>query len=254
MRPRVIPIVLINDGYVIKTKAFRKPKYVGDPINTVKLFNEKGADELVLLDIGLSRSKKAIDFGFVEDIVSEAFMPVTYGGGIRTVEDARRLMTLGLEKVALNTALTQRASLAESIVAEYGSQAVVASIDVEASRFRGQQSVRGLGANGTQSAAEWAAILEARGVGEIILSSVPREGTRNGYDLELISSVSRAVTIPVVANGGSGTLDHFRQAVEAGASAVAAGRMFCFRGDRDAVLISYPSDRDLEAAFKGVVP
>jgi len=254
VRPRVIPVVLLKDRYVVKTTAYRKPSYVGDPINTVKLFNEKGADELVMLDIAAGRTAASTDFRFVEEIVSEAFMPIAYGGGVRTAEEARRLLSLGVEKVVLNTALFDTPRVVEQVAGEQGAQAVVASIDVGQTRFMRRMTVlRDGGRRATNlDAVSWAVELERRGAGEILLTSVPREGSRRGYDLDLVRSIAEAVSVPVVAHGGAGSLQHLREVVDAGASAAAAAGLFVFHGDRRAVLITYPGEADLRTTFDGV--
>lgn len=248
MRPRAIPVILIDDRYVVKTTAFKNATYVGDPVNTVKLFNEKQADELVLLDIGARRRGRP-DLAFVESVVSEAFMPVAYGGGIDNAEDAAMLFSVGVEKVVLNTALATSPSLVSEIADRFGAQAVIANLDVRRSRLGGEHVWFPEAREKRRDPVQWAADAERRGAGEILLTAVGREGTRTGYDLDLIRRVSRAVSIPVVANGGAGTVQHLSEAIAAGASAAAAGTMFTFHGPRKAVLITYPSDEVLKQSL-----
>ena len=252
MRPRVIPVLLLQDRFLVKTTGFRKATYVGDPINTVKILNEKGADEVVLLDIGASRASAPVDFRVLENVASEAFMPLAYGGGIRSIGDVDRILRLGVEKVVLNTALFDVPNLVEDSAMAHGVQAVVASIDVGRPRFARKDQVLRDGARnaGADSVVDWARELERRGAGEILLTDVRREGLRQGFNLGLVAEVSRAVTIPVVAHGGAGSLLHFREAVDAGASAVAAGTYFTYQGERRAVLINYPSDLELTSTFQ----
>lgn len=252
MRPRAIPVLLIEDKYVVKTKKFRHPVYLGDPINSVKLFNEKQADELTILDIAAGQPRQRINYAFIEQVATEAFMPVAYGGGITTLEEATRLFNLGVEKVVVNAALVTRPDLLSEIAENFGAQSVVASMDVAHSR-RGHTVVydRGRKTATRQPPQQWAAQLELWGAGEILLTSVAREGTCSGYDLQLISSVSAAVRVPIVAHGGAASLVHFREALDAGASAVAAGSFFVFHGEHRAVLITYPSDAELTQVMEG---
>lgn len=253
MRPRVIPVVLVSDRYMVKTAGFKKPTYVGDAINTVKLFNEKQADELFVLDIDATRTGKGIDFDFVEDVVSEAFMPVAYGGGVSTMAQAARLFGLGVEKVVVNDACFANPQLIADMSRDYGAQAVVASVDVARRRFSSETLVRhGHGPVGTEVTV-WARRLQDLGAGEVLLTAIHREGSRRGLDLDLTARVSRVLDVPLVIHGGADSVADFAPAVAAGASAIAAGTMFTFHGPRKAVLIQYPSDASLNDAF-GYVP
>lgn len=250
LRTRVIPCLLLKGGGLVKTRKFDRPAYVGDPINAVRIFNDKEVDELVFLDIDACHNNLGPNYELIQDIASEAFMPFAYGGGIRNVEQALRLLALGVEKVILNTHAAQSPDLIAGIARAAGSQSVVVAIDVKRDFF-GRQHVYTKG--GTQRVSsdpvEYARRMEQAGAGELMLTAVDREGTRTGYDLPLIESVSRAVSIPLIANGGAGTLTHLRQAWHAGASAVAAGSMFVFHGKHDAVLITYPRYSELEELF-----
>jgi cyclase len=252
MRPRVIPVILIDDGYVVKTTRFRKPRYIGDPINTVKLLNEKEADEISVIDIQAARGQRGIDFGFVEDVVSEAFVPVSYGGGVRAVRDAEKLFDLGVEKVVLNTGAHEDEALVSRVAAAFGSQAVIGGVDY-ASRW-GRQVVVHSGATSRSRTdpVTWARRLEEQGAGEIVLTSVDREGTFGGYDLATISAVAQRIGVPLVANGGARGLDDLRAAVAHGADAAAAGSLFVYHGVHRAVLITYPQDQALFDLFEGV--
>jgi len=247
---RVIPCLLLRNGGLVKTVGFDSPRYVGDPINAVRIFNDKEVDELVFLDIEATPGGQGPNYELLADIASEAFMPFAYGGGVTSLEQARRLFSLGVEKVVINTAAVRAPQLIGEIAAAAGSSSVVASIDARRN-WRGQYSVWVGGArqDTRRDPVAWAQDLEREGAGEILLTSVNRDGTQSGYDLELIRRVSEAVGIPVVAAGGAGSLAHFREAVDNGASAVAAGSMFVFQGKHKAVLITYPPRRDLEAVF-----
>lgn len=242
-RIRIIPALLLKNDGLYKTVRFRSPGYVGDPINTVRIFNEKGADELVLLDIGAGREKSGINYKKISEIAGEAFMPMGYGGGVKTFDDAKRVFDAGFEKVILNTAAAANPSLVGEIAKVYGSQSAVVSIDVKSGWTGGYKVyVAGGSKNTGRSPADYAADMEEAGAGEVILNSIDRDGTWEGYDLKLIRMVSEAVTIPVIACGGAAGMDDLRRAVtEGGASAVAAGSMFVYQKKGMGVLISFPS-------------
>lgn len=248
LRTRVIPCLLLKNGGLVKTRKFKNPTYVGDPINAVRIFNEKEVDELVFLDISATAAGREPDYELLGDIASEAFMPFAYGGGISTLEHAKKLFKLGVEKVILNTSIAKNPALISQIAAEAGSQSVVASIDVKRNLF-GKYTVHSEG--GTVSLdtdpVSYARTMEQAGAGEILLTAIDRDCCMNGYDLSLITAVSNAVDIPVVASGGASSLHDFAQAKQAGASAVSAGSMFVFHGKHRAVLITYPAYGQLEA-------
>src|SRR5665213_633374 len=243
LKTRVIPTLLLRGAGLVKTTAFKKPVYVGDPINAIRIFNEKEVDELVLLDITASRTGKGPAFGTIENIASECFMPVAYGGGITTVEQVRRILGSGVEKVVINTAALANPPFVRAAADEFGSQAVVVSMDVK-QKFLGRYEV--LGDSGTRSTGHepvaYAKMMEQLGAGEILVTAIDRDGTMKGYDIELIFRLASAVNIPVIASGGAGTIADFGKASkQGGAAAVAAGAMFVFHGPHRAVLITYPS-------------
>lgn len=247
-RIRVIPVLLIQDGGLVKTVKFKNPKYVGDPINAVKIFNDKEVDEIVILDISATQKGYAPKIEIIQDIASEAFMPLAYGGGIRSLKHAQDLFRCGIEKVILNSILADNPKVISEIANQFGSQSIVVSIDAKKNIF-GKYAV--FAKNGSHkikfSPWDFAKQMEALGAGEIIINSIDREGTFSGYDLELIRKVADAVSIPVVANGGASSTNDFSKAVrEANASAVAAGSMFVFQRPHRAVLISYPSQEELK--------
>lgn len=250
VRPRVIPVLLLHKGQLYKPTRFKAPRYVGDPRNAVKIFNDKGADELVLLDMDASAEGRSPNYKLVEEIVTESFMPVAYGGGVRTMEHARQVLGSGAEKVVLNTALLVNPGLTEEIASVFGAQSVVACADCRKQLFGGYKVVVTNGRYKLRGELDSLVnVWQARGVGEIIVQSVDREGLQQGYDLDLIRQVSQVAKVPVIALGGAGAASHFRQAIEAGASAVAAGTMFVFNGPHRAVLITYPNERSLSEAF-----
>jgi cyclase len=245
MRPRIIPVLLLDrERRLVKTVGFGNRTYVGDPFNVVRLFNEKEVDELCLLDIDATADSRDPDFGFIAELASECFMPLSYGGGIASLAAAERLNRCGAEKVVLGTSSLDEA-LVRSIARDLGSQAVVACVDFRGSGSTAQCFVR----NGTRSTglspSDMCRRLQDMGVGEIILQSVERDGTRNGYDLDLIASVSRSVSVPVIALGGAGDAAHLKSALDAGASAAASGSAFVFIGRLRAVLVSYPDANTL---------
>jgi imidazole glycerol-phosphate synthase subunit HisF len=251
LKTRVIPCLLLRGAGLVKTTRFKDPKYVGDPINAIKIFNDKEVDELVLLDIAASREDRGPAFSVIEEVASECFMPLAYGGGIRTVDQARRILKLGVEKVVFNTTAWRAPTVLTDAAREFGAQAVVASIDVRRKLFGRYEVVVEGGTRGTGiDPVDYARRLEAAGAGEIFLTSVDRDGTMQGYELELIAKVSAAVGVPVIAAGGAGSVQDFRAAThEGGAAAVAAGAMFVFHGPHRAVLITYPPRHELEAAL-----
>jgi len=253
-RVRVIPVLLLSQKGMVKTKAFSKPHYLGDPINAVKIFNEKMTDELVLLDIEAT-TKGKIEFNWIEDIVSEAFMPIAYGGGISSVEQCLEIFARGVEKVVINTAAVERPDLISEVAERCGSQAVVVSIDAQRNLWKQWKAcIRGAHKQSKYSPAELAVACERLGAGEIMLTSVPREGSFSGYDVDLLQSVTSAVGIPVIAHGGAGKIADFVPAViEGGASAVAAGSMFVFAARGEGMLINYPNQAELKTRFWDVV-
>lgn len=252
LQHRVIPCLLLSNGGLVKTRKFKNPVYVGDPINAIRIFNDKEVDELVLLDIKASLEQRGPNFDLLSEIASECFMPFAYGGGITSIEQIRSLLRLGIEKVILNTALNRDPGFVGEAVATFGSQAITASIDVRRKMFDRREVVTLSGTEGTGlDPLEAARRAESLGVGEILLTSIDAEGSMAGYDIELLAKVSQAVNIPVIASGGAGNLKDFHTAVREGhVSAVAAGSMFVFHGPHRAVLITYPKYGALCEIFK----
>lgn len=249
---RVIPCLLLQDGGLVKTRRFGPARYVGDPINAIRIFNEKYVDELVLLDIQASRTGAQPDYDLIARIAGECFMPLCYGGGIRTLEQARRIVACGVEKIAVNSMAIERPDLLRELSDELGASSVVASIDVKRDLF-GRERVFDPGRRRTtrlDPVAHARAVVEA-GAGEIFLNNVDRDGEFCGFDVDLIRRTTQAVNVPVVACGGAGRLEDMRAAVAAGASAAAAGSMFVFYGPHRAVLINYPSYAAVRELFAG---
>lgn len=253
MPPRVIPVLLLRNRGLVKTVRFTRSKYVGDPINAVRIFNEKEVDELLFLDIDASRENRDPPYDLLERLATECFMPLSYGGGVRTIEQMRRLFALGIEKVSLNTAAHATPQLVRAAADMFGSSSVVVSIDVKSRAFGGRAVVTHGGTRRAKIDPESFALgMERQGAGEILLNSVDRDGTMQGYDLELVRSVSSNVSIPVVACGGASKLSDLAAVIDAGASAAAAGSMFVFHGPHRAVLITYPSYAEFATTFSRV--
>lgn len=252
---RVIPSLLLQGSGLVKTTCFKKPVYVGDPVNAIRIFNTKEVDELVILDISASKEGRGPAFETIRDITDECFMPLSYGGGIRSIDDIRAILKAGIEKVVINHAALLDPSLVRKAADEFGSQAIIVSIDVKKVMWGGGKVYSASNAKiREKDPVLWARELEKFGAGEIYLTSVDREGTMSGYDLELISAVSKAVSIPVIASGGAGGIDDLAKAKsEGGASAVAASAMFVFQGPHRAVLLTYPDRKSLETAFAKIV-
>lgn len=251
LRPRVIPVMLLKDHGVVKTVRFKKPQYIGDPINTVKLFNDKCADELVILDIMASIEGRGPDIDFLKDIVSEAFMPVCYGGGIRDLSDIDKVLSIGVEKVAINHAAFTAPSFVQEASKQVGSQSIVASIDVKKNLW-GHYEVMTLSNTLRVSKDPFALSreLEQLGVGEIFINSIDRDGTMQGYDIELVNKIAANLTIPVISCGGAGNVNDLARVIKEGhASAAAAGSLFVFQGPHRAVLITFPTEKQLDELF-----
>lgn len=238
---RVIPCLLLQDRGLVKTRRFSRPKYVGDPINAIRIFNDKLVDELILLDIVASRTGADPDFELIARVAGECFMPLCYGGGIRTLDQARRIIACGVEKLSLNSAAIDDPDLVRALSRELGASSVVAAIDVKRD-WRGRQRVYHPGRRrltGLDPVEHCKAMVDA-GAGEIFLNSVDRDGQFCGYDTALIEKVAAAVTVPVIACGGAADPADLRTALQCGASAAAAGSIFVFYGPHRAVLINYP--------------
>lgn len=250
-RPRVIPCLLLKNQGLVKTVRFKNPKYLGDPINIVKIFNDKEVDELVFLDIAATVDGKEPPYALLEDIASEAFMPFGYGGGIKKLEQIRRILGLGVEKVVINSHAVENPHFIYEAAQMVGSQSVVVSMDVKKSIW-GKYEVYAKGGRRSTGLKplDFALKMEEMGAGELIVNSIDQDGTMKGYDLDLITCITGAVGIPVVACGGAGKLQDLADAVaQGGASAAGAGSMFVFQGPHRAVLISYPSNKDLVQTF-----
>lgn len=251
MRTRVIPVLLLQDGGLVKTKKFKNPVYVGDPINALRLLNDMEVDEVIVLDISASKNNREPDYALLADMASEAFMPIAYGGGVKSVPQMSNIFMLGAEKISLNTPILSNLCLVEAGAKQFGSQSIIASVDVK-SKFWGGMFVHNY-LNKTAlktSLVDFCRSLESAGAGEILLNSVDRDGMYSGYDLETLDSVLNAVSVPVVVCGGAKSLDSFAAAARMGAD-VAAGSLFLFSSKNGGVLINYPSQQELNTTLLG---
>lgn len=242
LRTRVIPCLLLRDGVLVKTVRYRKPSYIGDPINTVRIFNELEVDELAFLDIAATREGRGPDYDALAAIADECFMPLSYGGGVQDVETAERVLQIGFEKVILNTAAFTRPKLIGELARRIGSQSIIAAVDVQRGLF-GKTRVTSLSATRPHriSPVVWSRQLESEGAGEILLTSVDREGTWSGFDVPLTRRVADSVRIPVIAHGGAGALEHIVEVVRDGrAAAVAFGNMVVYQKRGMGVLVNFP--------------
>jgi imidazole glycerol-phosphate synthase subunit HisF len=249
---RIIPCLLLRDNGLVKTVKFKETTYVGDPINTVKIFNEKEVDELIFLDIDATKNKKEPAYEVIQRIASECFMPFGYGGGIHSLQQIEKIINSGAEKIVINSSAYLQKDFVKEAVRQFGSSTIVVSVDIKKEFFKGNTVyIKG----GTQSTGknpvDYVQQIEQAGAGEIFINSIDRDGLMSGYDIELIKTISQSVKIPIIACGGAGKLTDFRDVVkEGGASAAAAGSFFVFHGKRRAVLITYPSYAEISDTFK----
>jgi cyclase len=245
-RVRIIPVLTLQNEKLVKTIRFKNPTYIGDPINAVKIFNEKEVDEIVILDITATKEKREPNYNKIEEIASEAFMPFAYGGGITKLSQIEKLFKLGIEKVVLNSVLESNMGLVSEAAKIFGSQSIVASIDVKKNLFGKTNAYKISGTTKIDiPLLDFVKQLEEVGVGEFFINSIDKDGTYSGYDLDLINQLSTKVNIPIVACGGASSIDSFLPAIQHGASAVAAGSMFVYTGSTRGILINYPKQEDL---------
>ena len=248
--PRVIPTLLLSKRSFVKGVHFKNHSYVGDPLNIIKLFNDKEANELLILDIVATKERSAPDFDYLKKLSSQAFMPMSYGGGIKSLEDAMRIVDLGFEKVVMNSSFYTDPSLVKDISSSLGSSSTVVSIDIKKDLFRKKRAFRNSGKEKCKlNILEYALMAQDYGAGEIILCSIDHEGKYMGYDYEIIENISSSLEIPVVASGGASSLNDFNLAMRSGASAVSAGNLFIYTGKHKAVLVSYPSHEQIKELF-----
>lgn len=244
---RLIPVLLIHRNGVYKSINFNNYRYIGDPINTIRIFNDLEVDEICILDIDASKNSKSPNYELLEDLTSEAFMPFSYGGGIQTTDQAKNIFNLGIEKIIVNYAIQRNLNLIEECSNKFGSQSIIASIDYKKNFFNKKfcydhVSKKKLNIN----IKDFVVLVEKAGAGEILLNSVDRDGLMNGMDTDLIQELSLITNVPIIACGGAGNLEHVKKASVAGANAIAGGSMFVYHGNQKGILINYPSKDQLQ--------
>lgn len=252
--PRVIPVLLLKNTGLVKTTKFKDPKYIGDSLNAVKIFNDKEVDELIFLDILATPENKKPPLDFLKEIAEECFMPLAYGGGIKAIAEIKEILKVGIEKVIINTQAVEKPGFIAEAVKMYGSSTICVSIDVKKSFFGKYEIFTRGGKHNTKiDPVSFAIEMDKAGAGEMMINSIDRDGTQKGYDLELIRSITQKVSMPVIACGGASSLDDFSKAIHsAGASAVAAGSLFVYHGKLKAVLINYPEQKELKGIFSRI--
>jgi imidazole glycerol-phosphate synthase subunit HisF len=244
-RKRIIPVLLLSGCGLYKTYKFKKPVYIGDPVNTIKIFNDKQVDEIILLDIECSSKKLEPKYDLIEKIASECFVPLAYGGGVHNIDQVRTILASGIEKVSINSSLLNF-NFIKKAVSQFGSQSIVVSIDYKSGWFGNSIWTGGGIRKSKLSLDEMCRIITDLNFGELLLTSMDNEGTMKGYDLKTIERISKKLNIPLVANGGCSSVDNMLQALKKGADAVAAGSFFVFKGTRQSILVNYPEPKVLE--------
>ena len=252
LRPRIIPSLLIHDNGLVKTVNFKNPKYVGDPINAVKIFNEKAVDELVVFDIDATVLGKEPNYSLIERLASQSMMPLCYGGGVKTVEQAQRIFSLGIEKIALSSAVLQNPKLITEISDRVGAQSVIVVLDVKKKLLGGYEVYTHNGKKATGiNLFKFVEDAQKLGAGEIVINSIDKDGVMKGYDLDLIAKIREKISLPMTVLGGAGTLEDIEKVIDQhGVIGVAAGSLFVFKGPYKAVLINYPTRLEKNKIFK----
>ena len=252
LRPRIIPSLLIHDNGLVKTVNFKNPKYVGDPINAVKIFNEKVVDELAIFDIDATVLGKEPNYSLIERLASQSMMPLCYGGGVKTVEQAQRIFSLGIEKIALSSAVLHNPKLITEISDRVGAQSVIVVLDVKKKLLGGYEVYTHNGKKATGiNPFKFVEEAQKLGAGEIVINSIDKDGVMKGYDLDLIAKVREKISLPMTVLGGAGSLDDIEKVIDQhGVIGVAAGSLFVFKGPYKAVLINYPTQLEKNKIFK----
>jgi len=252
LRPRIIPSLLLHDKGLVKTMNFKSPKYVGDPINAVRIFNEKEVDELVFFDIDATVFNKEPDYVLIEKLANQSRMPLCYGGGVKTVQQAQKIFSLGIEKIALSSAVIRNPQLVTQLADRVGSQSVIIVLDIKKKLMGGYEIYTHNGNKSTGiNPIKFAKELESFGAGEIIINSIDQDGKMNGYDLNLIGKIAETISIPLTVLGGAGSLADIEKVIEKhGVIGVASGSLFVFKGPYKAVLINYPTQIEKNKIFK----
>lgn len=249
-RNRIIPCLLLQDEGLVKTIEFKKPTYIGDPLNAIRIYNEKEVDELIFLDIHASIQNREPNYSYLSKIADQCFMPLCYGGGITNIEQMHKIFAIGFEKIAVNSAIYSNPELITEASARFGSQSIVASMDIATDKMD-KHTVKIMSGRKkiAKDPVEYAMELEALGAGELFINDISRDGKMNGYNLEMIHTIANKVGIPVVACGGAGKLSDCADVIQAGASAAAAGSIFVYWGRLKGILINYPEENEIETAL-----
>lgn len=252
LRPRIIPCLLVQNCGLVKTVKFSGPKYVGDPVNAVKIFNEKEVDELIVLNIDSSTHNQEPNYAMIRDLAFECRMPLCYGGGVKTVGQVERIISLGVEKVAVSSAAVETPKIVKNAAAACGAQSVIVVMDVKKSRWGNKREL--MTHNATKRTGldpvDFAKQMEEFGAGEVVINAIDRDGVMKGYDIELVEEIRKAVSIPITALGGAGSLKDIAHLIRNfGIIGAAAGSLFVFKGKYRAVLINYPNHADKEKLF-----
>ena len=248
LQKRVIPCLLLHKGGLYKTEKFKKPTYIGDPINAIKIFNEKEVDELMFLDIDASAENKEPNYKMIEDIASECFMPLCYGGGVKTIEQMKKIYALGVEKVSMSSQSVLNTNLIKEASSIFGNQSVVVTIDIKKDFWRNKKVFINNGKKNTKlNPIDFIKKIEALGAGEIVINSIDNDGVMKGYDIEMLKEIKSNTKVPIIALGGAGKLEHIKEVFESTfVDAVACGSMFVYQGPLKGVLISYPSYQKIQ--------
>lgn len=242
LKKRVIPCLLLHKGGLYKTVKFKNPNYIGDPINAIRIFNDKEVDELMFIDIDATTQNLEPNYSLIKDIASECFMPLSYGGGIKTVEQMRKINTLGVEKFSISSSAVSNLKLIREAADIFGSSSVIVTIDVKKDFFGNKKVYTHNGQTNTKlDVVAFAKLVESYGAGEIVINSIDRDGMMSGFDIELMKTIKESVNVPIIALGGAGNLSHIKEVInETDIDAVACGSMFVYQGPLKGVLISYP--------------
>ena len=252
LRPRIIPSLLVHDNGLVKTVHFKNPKYVGDPINAVRIFNEKEVDELAIFDIDATVLGKEPDYILIEKLANQSRMPLCYGGGVKTVEQAQKIFGLGIEKIALSSAVIENPNLITQIADRVGSQSVIVVMDIKKKLLGGYEIYTHNGKKATGiNPIKFAEEAQKLGAGEIVINSIDQDGAMKGFDMNLIDKISEKITLPITVLGGAGSLQDIKKVIDRhGIIGVAAGSLFVFKGIYKAVLINYPTKKEKEELYK----
>jgi cyclase len=253
LQPRLIPVLLIHNKGLVKTVKFKDPKYVGDPLNAVRIFNEKQVDELIVIDIDASANGCEPDYKTIENLAAECRMPFCYGGGIKTVQQARHILSLGVEKVSLSSAAIENPTLVSELAEQVGNQSVVVTLDTRKKMLSSRYEVFTHNAknNTKQCPIELSKQFQTLGAGEIVINAIDQDGVMKGYDLDLIHKIKAAISVPLTVVGGAGKLEHIAELYQREALiGAAAGSLFVFKGKYKAVLINYPNEAEKRGLFQ----